>query len=337
MKLSIIVPCVSEFNQLEHVIEHLKEQNNQDFEVVFVLTKPNKKAFLLLESALEFFGSRLRFIVNSKRRSIQNDIGCSIHLLRNQYVYVLLPQSEIKNNFVSTVVNKLSATPAEILEFAPNITGALKWKPKPRLKEEHLYTITEEKEAIAYAFPFIFNKIIKRSLLEQFSKYRTKEINDSQFALELLYLILANAQTYQYWNKKLVNVDIFPSASLNPANFRSQFNIILNYLQTHHIKLNYEVTYAMLYFMQIILMGCLNTREILASKLLKFILPFKGSFNEKRANKHLADLHQNLQKFHEENHEFFLTNIYIKKQLKEAEILRSLPNLDKIEDWYKSL
>ncbi|WP_029608830.1 glycosyltransferase [Mycoplasma simbae] len=337
MKLSIIVPNISEYEELDYVINTLKNQNNQDFEVILAVNKPNKKMYSLLESAVNFFGSRGKLIINRKRKNIQSDIVCGLHLVKNHYVYVLNPDAEIRKNFVTTVVNKLEDEQPDILEFAPQLTGSIKWKPNPRLKIDYLYKISEQPDPVAYSFPFIFNKIFKKSFVEQFIKYKVKEINDTKFGTEFLYHTLVNAQTYVYWNKHLVKENISSATWFNPSNFVSQFKIVLNYIQARDIKLKHELTYAMLYFLQIVLAGFLNTWEFSVFKVLNYIFESRSNFSEKRAEKFLLDLYTYLSKYHEENPQFFLTNLYITRPTREAEYLRTLPSRDKMLPWYKNL
>ncbi|MBU4690097.1 glycosyltransferase family 2 protein [Mycoplasma sp. ES3157-GEN-MYC] len=337
MKLSIITPAINDWKELDYLLQTLKLQDNQDFETICVITKPSKKMYQILENALQFFGSRFKFIVNMKRKSIQSDIVAALHLVKNNYVYILNADAMIKKNFVRTVTNKLNDVQPDIIEFKPVLTGSIKWKPMPRLESDVLMNISSNPKFVAYAFPFIFNKIFKKSFIEQFARYRVKELNDTKFATELLYFMLVNATTYQFWNIQLVKENISSATWFTPRNFVAQFRIIENYLETTNTKLTQELAYAQLYFLQIVLAGFLDSWEFSVFKVLQYIFESRSDFSEKRADKYLEDLQKYLTKYHNENQQVFLTNIYLNTQNPESTYLKKLPEFRKTEPIYKSL
>ncbi|MCS4537085.1 MULTISPECIES: glycosyltransferase [unclassified Mycoplasma] len=337
MKLSIITPSIMDWKELEYISDVLRNQNNQDFEVIFVVSKANKKMYSVIESVVEFFGSRVKVVFNQKRKSIQSDIITALHLVKNQYVYVLSPDSVIKKNFVRILTNKLIDNQPQILEFRPNLTGSIKWHPQPRINTNTLINKKESQEFVAYAFPFIFNKVFKKSFIEQFINYRVKEMNDTKFATELLYVLLVNASSYMYWNVSPVKEHISSSTWLAPNNFLTQFKIIENFITTNNLDLLSEITYAKLYFLQIVLLGFLNSREFSVFKVLHYIFDSRKKYNEKRGEKFLNDLYTFLKDYHEENFQIFLANNYVNKINKEAEYLRNLPDLETAVQIYKNL
>ncbi|VEU60645.1 Glycosyl transferase family 2 [Mycoplasmopsis bovigenitalium] len=337
MKLTIIVPSITTGDQLRYVFKQLQEQNNQDFEIIFAITKASKKMHPLIQEISGFFGSRLKIIFNTKRKSIQSDVINAFRLVKNNYVYVLNSDAEIKENFVKKITSKLDENQPDILEFRPNLKGSIKWKPNPRIKSDELFKIKTNPEYVAYSFPFLFNKVFKKSLIDNFTKYRSKEINDSKFGIELLYILLINSTSYLYWNESMCKEFISSEIWFSPSNFISQFRAVETYLESHNIYLKHELDYAQIYFLHIVLAGFINTWDFGVFKIFTYLLKSKNIFSETRAQKFLADLHKYLSKIHTENRQFFNSNIYINKPTKEAEYLRWLPELKKFEPVYKSL
>ncbi|QBF34487.1 glycosyltransferase [Mycoplasmopsis phocirhinis] len=337
MKLSIITPSITHWKELEYISGVLRNQNNQDFEVIFVISKPNKKIYSIVENNIQFFGSRVKVVFNQKHKSIQSDILAAFHLVKNQYVYVLSPDSVIKKNFVRILTDKLTDNQPHILEFRPNLTGSIKWHPYSRINTNSIINKKDNPDFIAYAFPFIFNKVFKKSYIEQFMNYRVKEMNDTKFATELLYILLVNAESYLYWNISLVKEHISSSTWLAPNNFVAQFKIIENFINTNNLDLLSEITYAKLYFLQIVLLGFLNSRQFSVFKVLHYIFDSRKKFNEKRAQKFLKDLYTLLKKYHDENSQVFLVNRYFNKINKEAGYLKKLLNLETAVQIYKNL
>lgn len=337
MKLSIIVPNVYSKSEIDYVSDILKEQNNQDFELILVVTKPNEKMYSSLQKALDFFGSRFKFIVNTKRKNIQSDIIAALHLVKNQYIYVLNADAEIKKSFVRNITNKLEETQVDILEFKPRLTGSIKWEPYARIQADKIFSSPKEKEFVAYSFPFLFNKVFKKSFMEQFEKYRVKELNDTKFATELLYMLLVSANSYCYWDSSLVKENISSATWFNPTNFITQFKIVFNYIEINNLDLFHELSYAQLYFLQIVLAGFLNSWEFSVFRVLNYIFEARSEFNEKRAKKYLDDLYTFIHNYHNNNTHIFMTNPYINRNTDEAQYLRDLSLLDKKNAVYKQL
>ncbi|VEU75191.1 Glycosyl transferase family 2 [Mycoplasmopsis maculosa] len=329
MQLSIIVPNIKTSIELENTLENFRTQNTQDFELILVITNINKTMYSLLEEGLKFFGSRLKFILNSNRKSIQNNIVSGFHLVKGKYVTIIYTDNKLKDHYVEDLVNLSSKYDTDVIEYRPRLINTIRWKPEPRIKPLHVYNILNEPEYVAYAYPFIFNKIFKNSLIQQFIKFKQKELNDTKFAVELTYMLLLKSTSYVYENIRIIKENISSSLWLTPKNFIYQFNEIINYVEINNIKLSHEINYANLYFLQLFLAGLLKTwRRRFSLNVFKDIT----NYNEKRSTKFTEDLYKYLEKFHKDNLLFFTTNIYMLKNNSETKSLKKLPPINKWND-----
>ncbi|UUD34739.1 glycosyltransferase [Mycoplasmopsis caviae] len=330
MKLSIISPGISSAKNLKNILDGMKDQNSQDFELILALRTPTAKMYELIEKYLKFFGTRLKFIVNNRSRSIQSDIVCAFHLVKGSYVTIINCDNWIRPYFAQELTNYIEKYNPDVLEYRPRLVGTVKWKPNSRLEENRLYNISNQHHVLAYTYPFIFNKVFKKSLISQFTKYRTIVVSDSKFCIELNYFLLLKAQSYIYINKRIVREFISSVMWLNPKTFVQQFKAIENYVQTNNLKFEQEIEYAKIYFLQIILGALLNTWRLRFWS--KGVIRDRINYNEKRAERFINELYRYLKKEHEENNLFFNTNIYINKNTIESNLLKSLPNIKKWDD-----
>ncbi|WP_027120629.1 glycosyltransferase [Mycoplasmopsis lipofaciens] len=324
MKISIISPSINSSKNLSNLLEGLKIQNNQDFEVILVLSSASKKMYSILEKNLQFFGSRLKFIINDKRKSTQSDIVCAFHMVKASYVHIMFSNNTLRPYFVQELIKNLDEHKPDVFEFKPRLVGTFRWKPHARLESMKLYKKDKNPEFIAYSFPFIFNKIFKKSLISQFIKHKPKETTDTKFCLELTYFLLINAQTYVYDDRRIVREFISSTTWLNPINFIGEFKIIENFLNVNNIKLNQELDYARIYFLQIFLTSLLDSWKF---RILGGfgVIKDRINYNEKRTEKFINDLYKYLEKAHNEEQLFFNTNIYIHKDNQETKKLIYLP------------
>ncbi|EIN15103.1 Glycosyltransferase [Mycoplasmopsis agalactiae 14628] len=329
MELALIVPNIGNSIVLKDVLSTLREQDNQDFEIVLVLTNTGKNMYAALEKYLQFFGSRLKFITNSKRRSIHKDIVAAFHLIRAKHSYIYFPDNDGSVSFVRQLLETISKYDADIVEFRPRLVNTIRWKPFPRLEPNKIFALSKNPEVVAYSYPFIFNKVFKTKLLNSLPKFKLRELNDTKLQVYLNYLLLINASTYAYTNEVIVRENIQSDMWLAPNNFIYQFNELLSYVKMNNLKLQQEIKYAYYYFLQIFLAGLIKTWRARFS--LSVITDYIN-YNEKRSKKFAEDLYKHLQKMHNDDKLFFETNIYMLKSNIESNSLKYLPNIDKWSD-----
>ncbi|WP_027334858.1 glycosyltransferase [Mycoplasmopsis felifaucium] len=325
MQLSVIVPNIQNNKELAEVFDTFINQDNQDFELILVLSNANKSMFSTIEKTLKFFGSRLKFILNENRSNIQNDIITAFHLVKGKFTYVYSPDNNGRYYYVSRIVNEAQKYNADILEFRPRLVNSIRWKPEPRLVCDQVLDKNKKPEYVAYAYPFIFNKVFKSTLISQLVKYKQKETNDTKFAIQLTYMLLIMSQTYVYVNKRIVRETIKSNIWLVPNNFINQFNEILSYLKINNIKLTEEINYAKMYFLSVFLNGLLNTWR---KRLNLSIFDDFSNYAVMRSKKSADDLHKFLIKEHSQNNSFFMTNIYMLKNNEETKLINLDPNIN---------
>ncbi|MBZ4195511.1 glycosyl transferase [Mycoplasma tauri] len=327
MQLSIIVPNVSNNTDLKNVLSTYKYQDNQDFELILSLTNPGKIMYGTIEKYLDFFGSRLKFIVNNKRTSVQAEILSAFHLVKGKYSYIFFPDNAGRYYFVSRMIELTHKYDTEIIEFRPRLVNSIRWKPNPRVTQDTIFKIEKYPEVVAYSYPFIFNKIFKSTLLHKFDRLKIKEFNDSKFCIFLTYILLTNACSYAYYGERIVRENISSNLWLAPNSFISQFDILLENLKTSNTKLQYEVQYAKYYFLQIFLAGLLKTWRKGFSVFNYF--KNRSNFLERRSKKYADDLYKYLQRQQNNDSLFFDTNIYVNKNTFESKLIKTLTDIEK--------
>lgn len=326
MQLTFIVPNITSNSNLKNVLSTMSGQDNQDFELILITTNTSASMYKTFEKYLKFFGSRLKLITNSKRRSIQNDIVSGFHLAEGKFVHIYFPDNPGRPYFANRLIENAQTYDVDILEFRPRLINSIRWKPEPRLEENKVYNMEKNPECIPYIYPFIFNKVFKKTLVEKFIKFKSKELNDTKFAVLLTYMLILKAEDYVYVNERIVRENIASDLWLTPSNFIYEFEELSKYLKLNEIKLTQEIDYATFYFLQVFLGGILHTwRKRISLKIFKD----HSNYKERRAKKFTKDLHKYLTKCHSENRLFFDTNIYMLKDNIEADSIRFLPELNK--------
>ncbi|EGV00061.1 glycosyltransferase [Mycoplasmopsis columbina SF7] len=335
MKLSIISPNINNGIVLNEFLISLKEQTNQDFEIILVLNNNNKKTFAIIEENLTFFGSRLKFILNNTKRNAQTDIISAFHLIKAKYATIVFPDNELKTNFVEKLTEELDENSPDVLEYSPRLTGTVKWKAKNRLLPKYYENIQNYPEILAYTYPFIFNKVFSKKIIFNFLKYRPLEVKDSKFCVELTYFLMLSAKSYQYVDNYFLKEEINTNLWISPLGFIEQFQRVKDYLEVNNIKLLHEIEYAELHFIQVILGTILiNWKHSIFQKIIK-----SGEVNAIviRNEKALNLIKKFLEKKHKEQQLFFTTNLYINKETEESSFLKTIPNRKEWENIFSKL
>ncbi|MEA4115510.1 hypothetical protein VBM87_01780 [Mycoplasma sp. 744] len=326
MKISLIIPEIDNPFILEDVLYKLKEQNNQDFEIILALKNNSKSIFKVFEKYLIFFGSRLKFILNTKKRTTQNDISIAFHLVKNDYVNILFPNTHIKKTFINDLDKLLNCEKEpDIIEFTPLFKGDVKWYVNSRI-EENFYNNSELLKKypflLAYTFPIINNKLINKKLIQQFIKFKPSKANSSIFCLELVYFLMLKAKSYYFSNEIIFSQYVNLTNDLNINILLDQFNRLKEYIVVNDLKLTHEIEYAELYFIQIFLATLINLGK-------------SETFYTWNKNKELKEFkkekiyHQILSfiiKKQNTGLNFYNTNFYLNQNKIESKYLKSIPD-----------
>ncbi|WP_029905667.1 hypothetical protein [Mycoplasmopsis opalescens] len=329
MKISLICPSIASSKQLKSLLNALVEQDSQDFELILVLSKISSDMYSRLDRYLKFFGSRLKFVVNNKINNSQSDIISSLHLVKSTYAAVIFDEIHFKPWTVSRMIEMIPESEPEIIEWKPRLRGTVRWNADNRLDEDVEYATNQHPEVLAYSYPFIFNKLIKKSLITRLDTIQGNNQSDTKFCLELAYTLLINAKSYYLTSLKGRKEDISILTWFNPSIFNMQFGRIKNYIKFNNLKLTQEIEYAYLYTMRYLVGNFLLTRRY------NYLIPLlilakKAKYDERRSEKFFEKLHKILSDFHKNNENFFATNHYVNLNNHEAMILRGLPEL---ENW----
>ncbi|MEE3928463.1 glycosyltransferase [Mycoplasmopsis ciconiae] len=338
MKLSIISSVTEYARDVRSFLNDLKDQDNQDFEIILTLNKSsnNKKTISVISEFSNFFGSRLKIIYNSKRQSQQFNIISAFRICKGDYVTIINSDTSLRKYYISRMGEVASRYDVDILEFKPRFVGSIRWKPKARINLSEPVKIANNPEVIAYSFPFIFNKIFKKSLVKKLEKHKTSSSStDNKFAIELNYLLLLNAKKYMYYDQRLKREYFDLETWLNPQGFLTSFNAIDPVFKLHSQKVTYEFDYLRAYFMKLFLPGLLkgtfvfNKQYIFNHKILE----------QRRGEKIISKLDDIIKKV--ETTEAFKifkeTNIYMLKDNKETSLIKKRLDVSEWDDILQEL
>ena len=327
MKISIISPIVNNDKELKEFLSGMYYQNNQDFEVILVFNNMTKKMYATIESYLDFFGSRLKFIINSNKQTLQDNIIAAWKIMSGEYFNILFSNNTIRYYFLNSMKNLVNQYNTDVIEFKPRLVGSIRWKPLTRLEPMKKFNFKEDTSFLAYAYPFISNKLFKKSLVENLLKYQPTFSNDYNFAIELNYLLLMNANTYAYNDQRIIREYINYVSWMNPKNFINQFKKIIEMGKTKETKITQELEYAKNYFFQVILAGILGLSTFIS----------KDEYKEKKSYRLIEQLDMLIDKEIENNEKFYNTNIYMHKENKEIKFLREKQPIKKWNELLSSL
>lgn len=307
MKLSIISPLISNQKELKSFLNCMKEQTTQDFETILVINSISDQMYDYLEKSMKFLGSRLKIIINTSKRSLQHNLISAFNVVEGDYVNIMFSNNVMRNYFVERMNGLIQQfSNVDVIEFKPRLVGSIRWKPEARIEQHKVFNIKDNPSFLAFSYPIISNKIIKKELLQNFLKYQPVFSNDANFSPELTYLLLMEAKNYVYHDQRIIREYIDYSSWMNPKNFVEEWEKILNVARQKQIKITHELDYAYVYFFQIFLAGILGLSTYL----------HKDEYKEKKSYKLVKDLEKMIDKFYVEKENFYNVNIYMQNNNK---------------------
>ncbi|MGZ9797141.1 glycosyltransferase [Mycoplasma sp. 4013] len=341
MKLSLISLDNKYKKDVKKYLKDLVEQDNQDFEVILCLNHSNEEAQVVkvISEYYDFFKERLIVIYNSKINSYQYNLLSAFKLANGDFIAVINSKSHLKKNYVSEIVNQAKFYDVDILELKPRIIGSISWKPKLRQQIDKSVLISKNKSVIAYAFPFIFNKIFKKQLVKKVINYIPANNYDTKMCIEINYILLLEAKTYMYLDYRIYREYFDSDIWFNTKYFLGSFNGIEKWMLNKPIedRCAEEFIYAKSYFIKLLLTGFLtgtslmyrtiffNERSIIKEKRSKFLLDKHFELLTKLENQFCANNYDS-------------SNPYIRKASTEASLilsdskkLRKIPILSALE------
>ncbi|QCZ36613.1 glycosyltransferase [Mycoplasma nasistruthionis] len=260
MRLSLISLVGNKAGEVYSFLLSLKEQENQNFEVILVVNKKTeaKSVFKVIQQFYNFFGSRLVVLVNSKNGSYQANLQSAFKIAKGDFVSVANSDSAIKKWYVADLIEKAIRYNVDVLEFKPRLIGTIRFKPHERNQLDKVFDLNKDKIVYAYTFPFIFNKVFKKSLVKKVLKYNIETTNDTKMCIELNYALMLEAKKYKYLDYRLNREFISSDLWLNPSAFLKTFNVLEKNVKQFYPKLTDEIKYAKYYFIKLLLTGFLS-------------------------------------------------------------------------------
>ncbi|QKT05327.1 glycosyltransferase [Mycoplasma sp. OR1901] len=321
MKLSIVSLVGDLFKDVEWFLKDLQDQENQDFEIILCI---DKKQSNMLESLKEYFllfGSRLKVILNSRVDSYQLNLINAFKIARGDFLVVLNSENTLRKRYVSNIIEEATKYSADILEFKPRLVGSIRWKPKARLKLLNKVDINKMQSTYAYTFPFVFNKVYKKTLYKKLTKYVPSNLNDTKMCVELNYILFSEAKTYMYLDYRVYREFINSNTWFNSRHVLDSFNNIENYYKEHNPKVLDEISYAKMYAIKLMLTGFLNETTFTYKRIYKYE---KEQIQEKRSImfiKRHYDLVTKLENMSVKN-DFYKSNIYLANANDESKLMQ---------------
>lgn len=325
----IVEFCEDSFKKTKSFLLNLSDivEEIKDAEVIFI-TKSDKMC-PIDEIVIPFMNSnpliKTKIIYSSKTLSLNKQIKYSTKISSTDYVWFINPLVKYNKTMVLNVVNILRRKEIDLVEIRPELCGLIKWEPKSRhdLKPSTRLKIDENEKIVAYAFPFIQNKVFsKKSVMNVLEN--NKIINNidisSSLSIEFLYLFLLEAKTYAWISNGIVPINISEG---NIPYYKHLFDewsrVQKKYLEEN--RLISELKYAEAYHLLIIISSLYGIKSI------------NSIFNESQVFK--KKYHAKLMKLWQSDMEFFdIENKYMVNKNNENILLRHVQPINK---WSKLL
>ncbi|WP_036452951.1 glycosyltransferase family A protein [Mycoplasma buteonis] len=330
MKLSLISLTSNSAKEVDWYLKDLKDQSNQDFEVILCVNKnlELKGILKVVKEHLDFFKNRLVLVLNTKQNSFHHNLKSAFNLVKGEYVAVLNAENSLKKYYVQNMIDAATKANVDILEFKPRIVGSIRFKPKARLEEGKNLLVAQNSQIFAYSYPFIFNKIIRKSVVKKVLKQNIDFTNDSKLCTFFVYLLLMEAKTYMYLDYRIYREYFGSDIWFNTKNYLVVMNEIEQIFATNNLKLTQELRYARYYLVKLLITAFLTETSYLY-KTTRFL---RSSFNEKRSDKAIQkhlDLVAKMEASADYQN-FDSLNFYMLKHTDETELLgKSISQLSK--------
>ncbi|UUM19588.1 MULTISPECIES: glycosyltransferase [unclassified Mycoplasma] len=260
MRLSIISLVSETPKDVDSFLRALTLQEKQDFEVILCINKKSKskQIFDVIQKYQNFFKNRIIVLFNSKTKSYQFNLLKAFGVLSGDYACVINSDGPLKRHYIDRLIEQIELHNADVIELKPRIIGSVLWKPQARFKTDEIVHITSNKYALTYSFPFIFNKIFKRTLVQKILNYQSISKSDSKLCVEINYILMLSASTYIYIDQRILKEYYGANILLSTKNEIKSFKQIRSFAQEKQLNLELELIYAQFYYLKIIMYGLLN-------------------------------------------------------------------------------
>ncbi|QZE12373.1 glycosyltransferase family 2 protein [Mycoplasma sp. Ms02] len=329
MKLSIVSLLNESERDTRSFLKDLSEQTNQDFEIILVFAKNKnfKSTFAAIKEFTDFFGSRMRLVINYKRQSYQYDILSAFRVVKGDYTTVIYPNSPLKKDTVKILIQNAKQYDADILEFTPRLVGSIRWKPESRLQMDEPINAQTNPEVLAYSYPFIFNKVFKSKLVKPIYKLELLDAIDNSLAIEINYKLLLHAETYMYLSENIKKEYFEVDTWLNVQGLVSTFERVEQLFAYSNRKIKHEFEYLKNQFFLVVLPGLIGSTSY---RNLNTLIHIK-EMREKRGEKNISKIENYIKKIRENEafQVFCESNIYMQNDTNMTKLIRYETPTDK--------
>ena len=318
---ALLVPVYRDSKSLDTFLYNLTKQTQDDFNLYLIIDTNNGQTLEVVEKYKKTI-KNINLIFNTKRTGKLNSIKNAIKHVEEDYIYTTSTTSIFGKTFVDEMNKLIVKGKSDIIEFNVQIRKPFRFKGEVR-KEVKKTSIKDNKWIIAYSHPFDFNKIIKRSVYEKMYNQKIKSTVNSMFAIEHVYKLLMNAETYSSFNINLVSKNTKSSpAKTNPIELIEQWEIVKKYFDYNFgEEFKSELRFAM-YFYIAVFVSAIN-KDI------------KSSTITTKVNKMITNIYK------EDFSDFFDSNPYIITETEEKRILvknkaieRNYRNIRDMSPWF---
>lgn len=259
MKLSIIVSAYRQSKYLNTFLYSISEQKSENFEVLLYVDKPSSIDYKILDQYSGILKSKLKIFINLSARGGNSNWIEAIKKTTGDYVTIIYIEMIVKNNYVSEYEKIVHSFPVDIIETKPRFNGFFKWSPKARIKPKTVFDIVENKETVAYSYPFMFNKFIRNDIIKKMASFNITSPGNVKYWIELIYELFVLAKTYVYVDNVLINDWNETLDSFNSTSFIKQWKDIEEHFKNSHPGFLQEIRYAKIYHFLVFLAGMVGT------------------------------------------------------------------------------
>ncbi|MDJ1648983.1 hypothetical protein [Mycoplasma phocimorsus] len=318
MKLSIISII---FNNDKNIninkfIDGFSVQEDQDFELILVFQKVTKKLMNKLKKVPNKLKDKIKFIFNYKSISYEQCVFQGMEKAMGRYISIINTDNKIKDYLVKRL-NEINQEDVQIVEYKPRLVGNVKWKPIKRLEENKIYDQSNI-EFIAKSFPFLFNKIFKKDLVEKVLEIKNLELRvNSKLSINILYYLLLNTNTYKYIDQRITREYIAKKFSAFSKTYNKSWINLCKYIHENNINAKEELFYARIYFEALLLPGLLFGNSHWFSKIYKKL----SLHSNKPSELNIKAISDKINKIYESKKDPVSANKYINQNNLEAQTL----------------
>ena len=230
------------------------EQKNVRFELIILTNSISEYLTNIIKEVEKKSNIVLQVIFTTRKIGFNEVITNGSKTSSGTHAIVLNVNESLSKNFVNDIDQIIKKhINVDIIEFKVSFRGFENFMPQERcnLKQNHAFKIADFPKVIAFAFPFISNKIFKISLANEVSKKSSYIETSSHLSLEFLYMLFLHSETYVYIDKVLCNTLIEKGDVPNYSNFYKEWKSIRNkyILENKFIQ---EIEYAQIFNLEMI-------------------------------------------------------------------------------------